>query len=158
MQTHKSFAKVAHFFEDPNLFHLNRHSVSRAVAIGLFVAMTPVYGHLFIAIFMAIWLRANIAISAILIWITNPLTLPAVLLFQYWIGAGVLGIEETLTLADFQLANWKAVLNELWQPLLIGAFVTMIAGAMIGYYSIQWLWKLEVASRWRKRKKRLARK
>ena len=43
LQWIKSLAK------DPNLFHLNRHSVSLGVAVGIFCAFLPLPGQTFIA-------------------------------------------------------------------------------------------------------------
>jgi len=113
VRNHKSLAAIAHLLHDPNLFHLNRNSVSRAFAVGLGVAMLPTYGHMIIAAALAIWFRANIAISSILVWISNPLTFPLMLVIEYWIGANLMGIESTLAMSDINFAEWKQLLY--WQ-------------------------------------------
>ena len=62
---------------DPNLFHLNRHSVSVAFFVGIFVAFAlPIPGQMAIAAVAALYFRCNLPISVALVWITNPLTIP----------------------------------------------------------------------------------
>lgn len=153
IRNHPSLDAIAHLLTDPNLFHLNRHSVSRAFAVGLGVAMLPVYGHMLIAAILAIWARANMAISIILVWVSNPLTFPIMLILEYWIGASLLGIENTLTLPDMSLSAWKQLIAETWKPLLLGAAILSIFSALAGYCLVHVLWRREVVKKWQRRKK-----
>ena len=152
VRNHKSLAAIAHLLADPDLFHLNRHSVSRAFAVGLGVAMLPIYGQMIIASVLAIWSRANIAISIILVWITNPLTFPLILVIEYWIGANLLAIEDTLAIPDISLSEWRNLLVETWKPLLLGAFVLGTISAVTGYFIVNFFWRREVIRKWRKRR------
>ncbi len=151
IQNHKSLSLIAHLLQDENLFHLNRNSVSRAFAIGLGAAMTPVYGHMLLAAILAIWLRANLALSVVLVWVSNPLTFPLILFAEYWLGAQVLGVEEKINLASIDYHEWKTLLFEVWEPILIGSALLSVITAIIGYFAIQLLWFLDVNRRWRKR-------
>lgn len=152
IRNHPSLDAIEHLLTEPNLFHLNRHSVSRAFAIGLGVAMTPIYGHMLIAALLAIWLRANLAISVILVWISNPLTLPLMLVTQYWIGASLLGIENTLAMPDMSFTAWRELIAEIWKPLLLGATLLSAFSALAGYLMVNFFWRWEVIKKWRKRK------
>lgn len=151
VRNHKSLAAIAHLLHDPNLFHLNRNSVSRAFAVGLGVAMLPTYGHMIMAAALAIWFRANIVISIILVWISNPITFPLMLVIEYWIGASLLGIENTLAISDLTFEGWMQLLSEIWKPLALGSLVLSISSALIGYFLVNYLWRWEVSRKWQKR-------
>jgi hypothetical protein len=151
IRQHQSLRSIAHLLQDDNLFHLNRHSVSRAFAIGLAVAMTPVYGHMLIAALLAVWVRANLALSIALVWISNPLTFPFVLYAEYWLGAQLLGVEEKINLSSIDYHEWKTLLFDVWKPILLGSGILSLITGLAGYYGIQLFWVLEVNRRWRKR-------
>lgn len=74
----KSLRFLGKLIHDPNLWHLNRHSVARAMAIGLFWAMIPMPMQMLAAAAVAIPLRANLPISIGLVWLTNPITMPPI--------------------------------------------------------------------------------
>lgn len=153
IRNHPSLDAIAHLLHDPNLFHLNRHSVRRAFAIGLGIAMLPIYGHMLIAAVLAVWVRANIAISVILVWISNPLTFPLMLVIEYWIGASLLGIESTLAIPEMSLSAWQQLIADTWKPLLLGASILSLVSAFIGYFLVDLFWRWEVVKKWQKRKK-----
>ena len=74
----RSLRFLGDLIHDPNLWHLNRHSVSRAMAIGLFWALIPMPLQMLAAAACAIPARANLPIAVGLVWLTNPLTMPVV--------------------------------------------------------------------------------
>jgi uncharacterized protein (DUF2062 family) len=56
----------------PALWRMTRRSVSRGVAVGLFVGVIIPFMHTFIAAVLAIPMRANVAISAAFTLVINP--------------------------------------------------------------------------------------
>src|SRR3954471_2101955 len=60
----------------PDLWHMNRPSVPRAVALGLGVGVIIPVMHVVIAIILAIPVRANVAIAGACTLAVNPLTIP----------------------------------------------------------------------------------
>ena len=60
----------------PSLWRLNRRSVPRGVALGLFVGVIIPVMHTFVAAILAIPARANVAVAALLTLVVNPLTIP----------------------------------------------------------------------------------
>jgi len=100
----KSLRFLGALIHDSNLWHLNRHSVSRAMAIGLFWAMIPMPMQMLASALCAIPARANLPIAIGLVWLTNPLTMPPVFYCNYKVGAWLMdtpamAMPEHLTLA-----------------------------------------------------------
>ena len=77
--------------EDSHLWQLSRHTTAKAFGIGLYCAMLPVPGQMIISVALAIVFTANVPLSFSLIFITNPLTMPAIYYAAYKLGAWVLG-------------------------------------------------------------------
>src|SRR5438270_11971134 len=79
----------------PSLWRLNRRSVPRGVAVGLFVAVIIPVMHTFIAALLAIPARANVAVPALLTLVVNPLTIPFMHVAAYRIGSRELHQDRT---------------------------------------------------------------
>lgn len=128
----------------PNLWHLNRHSVSRAFAIGLWAMYTPpLPWQQVIAAILAIYFNANLPIAVALVWITNPLTWLPMYYFAYEVGALALRMP-TFSFDQFsELFSIEKAL-ELGAPLLVGCFILMNVGGVLGYYGIRYLWRRSV--------------
>jgi len=145
------FGKLLH---DPNLFHLNRHSVAGAFAIGLFFAWVPVPFQMVLSAAVAIPARVNLVIAVALVWISNPLTMPVLFYFAYLLGGWVLGLPPSDF--DFELSfTWLANgLMAIWQPFLLGCAIMGITSSVVGYVFIRLLWRWNVVRRWELRKSR----
>lgn len=148
----KRFGKLLH---DPNLWHLNRRSAPGAVAVGLFVAFLPVPFQMVIAAAIAIICRINLPIAVVLVWITNPLTMPAIFYFSYKVGARLLG--ERIHPIEFEASlHWLMTeAHMVWTPLLLGSMICGTVSGIIGYLTVRSLWRLQVLKSWQARKLRL---
>ena len=71
--TLKVFGALLH---NPNLWHLNRNSVAGAVSVGLFIAFVPAPGQMVLAAAAAIAVGRNLPIAVLMVWVSNPLTMP----------------------------------------------------------------------------------
>lgn len=64
------------------------HSIALGVAVGMFVAFLPIVGiQMVVAACAATVVRANRLASIVPVWLTNPLTIPPIYAFTYWIGS-----------------------------------------------------------------------
>ncbi|CAI8816550.1 DUF2062 domain-containing protein [Methylocaldum szegediense] len=136
----------------PNLLHLNRRSVSRAFAIGLWAMYTPpLPWQQIIAAVLAIYFNANLPIAVTLVWITNPLTWAPMYYFAYKIGAIVMG-QTAFSFDKFSELFTVEKALELGAPLLVGCAILMHVGAVLGYFGIDFLWRRSVRHQWELRK------
>ena len=146
--------KLGPRLQDPGIWHVNRRSVSGAVAIGLFCAVMPIPFQMLLAAVMAILFRANILIAVPAVWISNPFTIPPIFYFSYQVGISILG--STRHAFNFELSfSW--LFNELqfiWQPFLLGCLVVASASAFVGYWFVRLLWHYLIWQQIKNRKKR----
>lgn len=154
----KGLGILGDWIYQPNLWHINRYSASMAFFIGLFVAFIPLPGQMIIAALMAILVRCNLPLAVSLIWVTNPLTMPAIYYLAYRVGA--LLIDVPVQVVRFHLSwDWaSSTLVAIWEPFLLGCLICGLLFGSLGYFVISMLWRWHVAKRWKQRKKaRLAR-
>lgn len=139
--------------EDPNLFHLNRHSISAAFAVGLFIAFLPIPGQVPLVAFASFVLRCNLPIATALILVSNPFTFPFIFYAAYKLGARILQVPTSSF--KFEL-NWQWLSNgflHIWEPLVLGCLLASFFFSALGYLIIQWTWRWHVVKRWQKRRK-----
>ena len=142
---------------DPNLFHLNRHSVSLAVAVGVFCAFMPLPGQTLIALLLCYLLRANLPIGVLLIWISNPITIPPMFYLTYQLGSYISDTEAIVFTVQMEWEWFKSLGNEILLPLFVGSFICGSILSIISYFSIFYLWRWKVVKNWRlRREKRLS--
>ena len=136
---------------DPMLWRLNRHSVSLAFAIGLFMMWVPFPSQMAYAAVTAVYLRAHVAISVALVWVTNPITIPPMFYFAYLCGAQLLG-HQPVTM-EFELSwDWFSHnLSQSWEPFLLGCFVMAVFSALAGFLTIKLIWRLHIIRRLKER-------
>ena len=137
-----------------NLWHLNRRSVAKAFAVGLFFAFVPVPFQMVLAAGMAIIVQANLPLSVALVWITNPITMPVIFYGCYITGTWVLGVPQKEFVFE---ASWDWVVNSvstIGPAFIVGCAVLACLFALIGYFGIHGLWRYSVAKEWKKRQQR----
>jgi len=76
VKNHKNLQFLGDKLHDPNFWHINRRSVAKAFAVGLFAAWIPVPGQMMLAASSALFYRANLPIALMLVWLSNPITIP----------------------------------------------------------------------------------
>ncbi|HEY9016892.1 DUF2062 domain-containing protein [Thiomicrospira sp.] len=148
----KGFSAIAHWLQDPNLWHLNRNSVAKAFFVGPFWAAMPMPWQMVTAALSAMFVRANLPLSVALVWISNPFTMAPIWYFNYRVGSLLLGEHANESL-NFVI-SWEWIFHTfavIWQPLLLGSFVVGLALGSIGYLGIHVLWRIQVNLSWRRR-------
>jgi uncharacterized protein (DUF2062 family) len=143
----------------PALWRLTRRSVPRAVALGLFVGVIIPVMHTAIAAVLAIPLRANVAITAAVTLIVNPLTIPAIYYGAYRIGAWELHHDASLVNPaaaerfSSELSRILFWIHEASGPIAVGVLTIAVVSSAIGYFGSTIAWRWWLGSRVRQRRR-----
>lgn len=154
IRNHRSLQVLSRWLHEPNLWHLNRYSVSMAFLLGLFAAFVPLPSQMLIAAVLAVWLRANLPISVALVWISNPLTMPPIFYVTYKVGAWVLRLPPREVRFEPSVEWLSGQLSHVWQPFLCGSLIVGLGSGLLAAGLVQVIWRLHVRLRWRARLRR----
>jgi len=141
----------------PSLWRLNRRSVPRGVALGLFVAVIIPFMHTFIAALLAIPTRANVAVAAVFTLVVNPLTIPPMYYAAYRIGSWELHHDAPLVNPaaaerfSGELSRALFWIHHASGPIAVGILTIAAVLAVIGYFGASLAWRFWSRSRWRRR-------
>lgn len=145
LRAHRSLRLgLGDLLHDPDLWHLNRRSVSGAVGVGLFVAWIPLPAQMLLAGLLALFLRVNLPLAVVLVWVTNPLTMGPMFWAAWWLGRWLLDIEHVAVAFEPSVAWITAEIARIWQPLLLGCLILGLLSALVGYGLCRLLWRYHV--------------
>ena len=136
-------------------FH--RHSVTRAFALGLFIAFippSPLPVHLVTCVILGVLFRLNLPVLFATVFVSNPFTWVPQVVGSVWVGAKLMGMDLVPFLHTLKHRNLGAQVHELWAPLLLGALVLGLAAAGAGYVLAQCAWRARVLYQLRRRRAR----
>ena len=144
---------IAHRLTDPVIWHFNRHSVARGVALGLAVSFVLPVGQIFLAALFASLVRGNVLVAALATLPSNPLTFPAIYYGAYKLGAWLL---DTPDAAPAQAANQSMsdLIAGASGPVLLGLIIFAITSAVLGFLLVHGAWRLFLVRQWRSRRPR----
>ena len=141
----------------PALWRLNRRSVPRGVALGLFVGVIIPVMHTAIAALLAVPARANIAVTAMFTLVVNPLTIPPIYYAAYRLGAWELHHDAqiinpaTAERVSGELSQIMFWLHHASGPIAMGVLTIAFASAFLGYLISAILWRFRLGKQWRRR-------
>ena len=138
---------------ESNLWHINRYSVSMAFFIGLFLAFVPIPAQMLLAAPPAVVFRCNLPLSVGLVWITNPLTAPAIFYLAYSVGALLIDVPVSDLQFSFSFSWLRDQMEAVWRPLLLGCLICGLFFGSLGYFVINVLWRIMVVRKWRRRRR-----
>jgi uncharacterized protein (DUF2062 family) len=162
VRSNRLVALFGGFLSHPNLWHLNRHSVSRAVGIGLFAGLVPGPLQMLCALALAIPLRANLPVALLMTLYTNPFTIVPLYLLAFAYGRLLLGHSgEGVRVEPFQM-DWANLLQsfhgmvewslQLGKPLAVGLVALALTLGVAGTLLTRLGWRLLVIAAWRRRR------
>lgn len=151
IRNNKSLRFLGDMIHEPNLWHMNRHSVTKAIAIGLFWGCIPMPFQMVAAAFFAVWLNANLPLSVMTVWFSNPITMPPIFYFEYLVGTWVLGMPPLGFEYELSWAWLESRLYSVGVPMYLGSLIVGAGAAGMGYFVMSWLLKRNVRKRWAER-------
>lgn len=152
VQAMQSLRFLGDILHEPNLWHINRHCVARAFLVGIWFCFIPMPFQMLAAAVFAVWFNANLPLSVVLVWISNPVTMPPIFYFNYKIGA--LALDRPVLSFEFEL-SWSWISERLLDigiPLYLGSLIVATVSACLAYLVIQYLWRRKIRSDWQARR------
>ncbi|HMY00189.1 MAG TPA: DUF2062 domain-containing protein [Agitococcus sp.] len=164
---------LRHRLQDPNLWHLNRHSASGAMFWGLWCALLPMPFQMVPAAIAALIFRVNLPLCIVLVWLSNPLTMIPIIYISYFVGASLLNrpmingdtLHQIVNNLGQMVGNAFSStpqhikgldLSQHLEPILLGTLVTGFLFGCIGYLAMNWYWRYHVTKAWNNRQFRKA--
>lgn len=137
-------APVRPHLQDDRLWHLERQSVARGVAAGLFMGLLMPVAQILFAVAASVFIRGNVPVSAACTLVTNPLTVPPIYYAAYQIGErllpGALDMRWLMTDATHwfgQSMNWAVTHGT---PLMTGLLLLATTSAIVGFAGVHLFW------------------
>jgi uncharacterized protein (DUF2062 family) len=128
----------------PGLWKPTRRTVALGAANGLFWAMMPIPFQMLPSAISAYLLRFNVPTAITVVWITNPVTWPFILYWQYRFGAWLMQQPAPANLTGESLLELAAGVPG---PLLLGCAVSGLILGSAAYAVVNAFWGA-VAERW----------
>ena len=122
-----------------DLLSINRKMVSRAMLVGLFIAMIPMPMQMLAVILIAPFFRFNVPIGVSLVWITNPFTMPVIYYVEYVTG-NLLLMREGVQEIELSMQWFTDNIGDIFIPLYVGTAFYSVLFSVGGYYLVNWLW------------------
>lgn len=140
---------------DPALWAVHRRGVTRAFALGVFIAFLPITPlQLPLLAAVTIWWRVNLPVAVVAVFVNNPLTLLQLYYLNYRVGTWLLGREPVGFPDSVSLQLMIEQLAKIGAPLFLGALVVGSLAAALAYGVLNGLWRIALLWRFRRRGRR----
>lgn len=138
--------------DQPVYWSLNRRNVTRAFALGLFIAFVPLPIHVLLAAILALILRLNVPATMFGTLLTNPFTMVPLFMSAYWVGTKILGVPERPMAFEMSWEWLTTSLLPVWKPFLLGCAIMGTLSALVGYLLLGGIWHLTLVLKYHERK------
>lgn len=147
LKNHKSLRFILKHLHDPNIWHFNRKSVPKAFFIGVFCGLLPIPFQMPLAACLALLLSANMSLSVVLVWVSNPLTIGPIFYTAYKLGCYILNTPEFIFNSDWSFTAIYQQFMYIWKPLWVGSLILATIFSVVAYFFIRLLWYLIVLNK-----------
>lgn len=136
---------------DPQLWTLHRRGVTAAFGAGLAICFVPLPVHLLLATSVAVIWRINLPVIIGTTFALNPFTAVPAYYLAYRVGAALLQTPHH----HFRFVpTWEWFHHSLapvWQPFVAGCIVCAVIAGLLGWLTLELVWRWHVTSRYRAR-------
>lgn len=136
---------------EPNLWHFNRYSLSVAFLVGGICTFLPIPFQMIPCVLLCVWVRCNIPLALVVVWISNPITMGPMMFLAYRVGGWVLGIEQEFSPIDPSFEWFTEQISIIWLPLVVGCVVCGVTLGMTGFTAIRLYYRWRI-TRYKQRK------
>lgn len=158
LEQNRHLRPFAHLIFRSELWRMNRRSVPRGVALGLFVGVMIPFAHFVVAMFVAVFVRANIPAAMAATFIGFPVIYVVIVALAYKIGEWLLHIDAMTGIQPISETMQQTQTDHLLQQITgagldtaLGLFVIASVLALVGYGLTSVFWRLWVARKRRQR-------
>lgn len=137
----KIFGKLLHKRE---IWSSSRRKILGGVFIGVFIAFIPMPFQMPVVALLAIIFNVNLPVTILLVWISNPLTMPFIYYFEYELGNFVLNVEDPI---KFSFETMNENINEIALSLYVGTAITSTVLAFLSVFILNLLWIKDVRNK-----------
>lgn len=168
IRENRYIARLGPWLQHHNLWHLHRRSVAGGVAAGLFAGLVPGSNpvQFLAAALIAVGFKVNLPIAVAVTLYSNPFTILPLYYIAFKLGQLALFQDSgSLSSAAMDLEGkgfreWIPAaldwLTSVGKPLLLGLPLLAAVLAVIGYFAVDWAWRIHVRMAWRRRQIRRA--
>ncbi|OJU60223.1 MAG: hypothetical protein BGO08_02035 [Altererythrobacter sp. 66-12] len=161
MEENRFVRPFAHRVLRSELWRFTRRSVPRGVALGLAVGIIVPFAQILFAALLSATVRANVPLAALMTFVTNPATTPAIWVAAYWVGKWMLRIDAATIVAPVNTAIEQTDLQHFLEWLTgatmvtaFGLVVIALVSSVFSYVISGWVWRAMVARKWARRRHR----
>ena len=148
LERHWCLRPFAAVVAQPGCWTFHRANVTRAFALGLFIAFVPptplLPVHLVLCSVLGVMLRLNLPVLYATVFVSNPFTWLPQIVGSIWVGSKLLGVDLMPLVRHLSENNMGALFGRVWAPLFVGALVLGTLAALLGYGLAQFAWRLRV--------------
>jgi uncharacterized protein (DUF2062 family) len=152
LEKHRWLAPFAHLIFRSELWRMTRRSVPRGVALGLFVGVMIPFAHFVVAMFVAVFVRANIPAAMAATFVGFPVIYVFLVALAYRIGEWMLHVDAmtgiqpiTETMQHTQTDHLLKQITGAGLDTALGLFVIATVLACVGYVVTSVAWRFWIA-------------
>lgn len=134
--------KIQYYIKKYNIpyeyISVNKSMVTKAIFIGLVIALLPLPMQMLIILFLMKFFTFNVPLALLLCWITNPVTIPFIYYYEYIIGSYIL--QSEIAEIEMTIEWFNTNFSDIFIPLYLGSFVVALSVASLSYFFVNYIW------------------